>query len=281
VDIDKDTLNISSKEIKKAITKNTKAIVPVHYAGVACDMKAINSFKEDNLYIIEDAAQAYYSFYEKTHLGTIGDIGTFSFHDTKNITSGEGGAISINNSLLIERAEVIREKGTNRSKYLLGQVDKYTWCDIGTSCLPSEITAAYLLAQLEAAKDITKKRLALWNTYHKLLKKAEDDNLIVRPKTPKTYQHNAHIYYAILNNKKSRDQCVIFMKERGIVAPFHYIPLHSSPAGKKYATLIGSMKNTNSISERIIRLPLFYQLKEKEQIFIIRTFLEFLYKKTI
>jgi dTDP-4-amino-4,6-dideoxygalactose transaminase len=281
VDIDYETLNISIKEIKKAITKKTKAIVPVHYAGVACEMDAITELKESKkLFIIEDAAQAYYSFYKEKHLGTIGDIGAFSFHDTKNITSGEGGAISINNTELIERAEIIREKGTNRKKFLLGEVDKYTWCDIGTSCLPSEITSSYLLAQLEAAEKITQKRLGLWSRYNNLLKKAEDDNLILRPKINKLTKHNAHIFYVIFPDKKIRDLCIDFMKKNGIVAPFHYIPLHSSPAAEKYSDFCGSMKNTNLIAERIMRLPLWYGLSETNQNYIIKKFLDFIYKRT-
>jgi len=277
VDIDPKTLNVSAHGIKKAITKKTKAIVPVHYAGVACDMEAIMDFKNKNRYIIEDAAQGYGSFYKKQHLGTLGDIGTFSFHETKNISSGEGGAISINNTKLIERAEIIREKGTNRNKFLLGLVDKYTWCDVGTSCLPSEITAAYLFAQIESSQKINQERIAIWHQYHHLLSQAEKDKILSRPNIPPFASHNGHIYYVVLKSKKIRDLCIAHMKKNQITTPFHYIPLHSSPAGKKYCKTIGSMKYTNDISERLLRLPLWPGLKNTEIRLITDTLSNFLY----
>lgn len=279
VDIDRDTLNISTNEIKKAITKKTKAIVPVHYAGFGCDMDPIINLKNQGIYIIEDAAQGYGSYYKNKHLGTIGDIGTFSFHETKNITSGEGGAISINNSKLINRAEIIREKGTNRNKFLLGLVDKYTWCDIGTSCLPSEITAAYLRAQIEGSRKITSERILIWNKYHSLFANAEKDKVIVRPKIPSYLSHNGHIYYIILESKKIRDLCIAHMKANLITTPFHYIPLHSSPAGKKFGVSVGNMKNTDEISSRLLRLPLWPGIKNIELKFIVNTLLNFLYEK--
>jgi dTDP-4-amino-4,6-dideoxygalactose transaminase len=277
VDIDPETLNISTHEIKKAITKKTRAIVPVHYAGVACNMEAIMDFKNKHTYVIEDAAQGYGSFYKKQHLGTLGDIGTFSFHETKNISSGEGGAISINNKKLIERAEIIREKGTNRNKFLLGLVDKYTWCDIGTSCLPSEINAAYLLAQIEASRKINQERIAIWQRYHTMLNQAESDKKLLRPQIPSYATHNGHIYYVILKNKKIRDLCIAHMKKHFITTPFHYVPLHSSPAGKKYGKKVGTMRYTNELSERLLRLPLWPDLKNTEIQLITDTLLNFLY----
>ena len=277
VDIEPETLNISPHEIKKAITKKTKAIVPVHYAGVACNMEAIMDFKNKYTYVIEDAAQGYGSLYKKQHLGTLGDIGTFSFHETKNISSGEGGAISINNKKLIERAEIIREKGTNRNKFLLGLVDKYTWCDIGTSCLPSEINAAYLLAQIEASRKINQERIAIWQRYHIMLNQAESDKKLLRPQIPSYATHNGHIYYVILKNKKIRDLCIAHMKKHFITTPFHYVPLHSSPAGKKYGKKVGTMRYTNELSERLLRLPLWPDLKNTEIQLITDTLLNFLY----
>jgi dTDP-4-amino-4,6-dideoxygalactose transaminase len=277
VDIEPETLNISPHEIKKAITKKTKAIVPVHYAGVACNMEAIMDFKNKYTYVIEDAAQGYGSLYKKQHLGTLGDIGTFSFHETKNISSGEGGAISINNKKLIERAEIIREKGTNRNKFLLGLVDKYTWCDIGTSCLPSEINAAYLLAQIEASRKINQERIAIWQRYHTMLNQAESDKKLLRPQIPSYATHNGHIYYVILKNKKIRDLCIAHMKKHFIITPFHYVPLHSSPAGKKYGKKVGTMRYTNELSERLLRLPLWPDLKNTEIKLITDTLLNFLY----
>ena len=279
VDISRDTLNISPNEIKKAITKKTKAIVPVHYAGISCDMDAIMPLKDKNIFIVEDAAQGYKSAYKKKYVGTIGDIGTFSFHETKNISSGEGGAISINNPKLIERAEIIREKGTNRSKFLLGLTDKYTWCDIGTSCLTSEISAAFLLAQIENSQKITENRLMTWSYYHKALCQAEEDGIIIRPTVPNFASPNAHIYYILLKDKKTRDSCIAHMRTNKIITPFHYIPLHSSPAGKKYSKYIGNMKNTDELSSRLLRLPLWYGLEKENQKKIVDSLINFLYKK--
>ena len=220
-------------------------------------------------------------FIKKNHLGTIGDIGAFSYHETKNISSGEGGSISINNAKLIERAEIIREKGTNRNKFLLGLIDKYTWCDVGTSCLPSEITAAYLLAQIETSKQINQERISIWNSYNKLLYKAEEDKILKRPKIPGYASHNGHIFYVILRNKRIRDLAITHMKKHRITTPFHYIPLHSSLAGKKYGRAVGDMQYTNHISECLLRLPLWPGLKNAELKFIVNTLLDFLYIKNL
>ena len=264
-DIRSDTLNINEDLIEGLITKKTKAIVPVHYAGVSCNMSKINSLAEKyNLLVIEDAAQGILSQYCNKSLGSIGDLGCFSFHSTKNIVSGEGGAIMINNSQLVERAEIIREKGTNRNQFLKGQIDKYTWVDIGSSFLPNELTAAFLLAQLKASRVITEKRLLLWNHYHRNFKGLENLGLVRRPIIPKDCKHNAHIYYLILRDAKTRDQFIFEMKKRNIQCTFHYVPLHSSPFYKRTYPLVkdDDFKVTNDLSSRIVRLPLWVGLEK-------------------
>lgn len=275
VDIRPDTLNIDENLIKKAITEKTRAICVVHYAGVACEMdKILEIAKKYNLVVVEDAAQALGSFYKGRPLGTIGDIGCFSFHETKNIISGEGGALIINNDKYIERAEIIREKGTNRSKFFRGQVDKYTWVDIGSSYLPSDMIAAFLYSQLENMDIINKKRMEIWNKYHEFFKQYE--KIITRPYYPSDCKHNAHMYYLLFKTLKERTKFIDFLKENNILSVFHYIPLHSSPAGKKYCKTIGNLDITNQISNTLVRLPMYYKLDEKQMFLIMSACQEFL-----
>lgn len=265
VDIRPDTQNIDEKLIEAAITKNTKAIVPVHYAGVACEMDVIMDIaKNYNLLVIEDAAQGVMSTYKGKALGSIGHMGTYSFHETKNIISGEGGAILINAEEFTLRAEIIREKGTNRSQFYRGQVDKYTWQDIGSSYLPGEDVAAFLLAQLEQAEDITKKRMAIWEKYHHAFEQLELEGLIKRPTIPEGCHHNAHMYYVILNSLAERAELIRQFKAKSIHPVFHYVPLHSSPAGLQYGRVSGEMVNTNAISDRLLRLPFWIGLDDNQ-----------------
>jgi len=266
VDIRPDTMNIDENLIEGAITDKTKAIVPVHYAGVSCEMdRIIDMAKRHNLYVIEDAAQGVMSTYKGKALGTIGDFGCYSFHETKNYTMGEGGAILIQNKSFIERAEIIREKGTNRSKFFRGQVDKYSWVDIGSSYLPSELNAAYLYAQLEEAEKINNSRLEIWNTYYQELNKLAYEELIELPHIPNNCEHNAHMFYIKCKDLEERTELINYLKENDILAVFHYIPLHSSKAGLKYGRFHGEDKYTTKKSERLVRLPLYYGL-EKEKV---------------
>lgn len=276
VDIREDTLNINEQLIEQAITKKTKAIVPVHYAGVGCEMDTILKIaKKHNLLVIEDAAQGFMSEYKNRSLGTIGDLGAYSFHETKNIISGEGGALLINNANFIERAEIIREKGTNRTKFFRGQVDKYTWVDVGSSYLPSEMIAAFLFAQLKYAEKITKKRLSIWNTYYKEFAQLENGGYLRRPIVPKECKHNGHIFYLLTRNLQERTKLISYLKERTIMSIFHYIPLHSSPAGKKYSRYEGEMSVTDRVADSLVRLPLFYDLKLSQVKLIIAAVKEF------
>lgn len=263
VDIRCDTLNIDELLIEAAITPRTKAIVPVHYAGVACEMDMIMSIaRRHNLVVIEDAAQGIMSSYKGRPLGSIGHLGCLSFHETKNIISGEGGALLVNDAEFIKRAEIIREKGTNRSQFFRGQVDKYTWCDLGSSFLPSELTAAFLWAQMEAADIITSERLALWQRYHNAFENYEHSGLVRRPIVPAHCQHNAHMYYLLMPDFTQRTHFIETLKVNGIGAVFHYVPLHSAPAGKLYGKSHGEMQHTNSLSNRLVRLPLWVGLDE-------------------
>jgi len=263
VDIRADTLNIDETKIEKAITRRTKAIVPVHYAGVACEMDTIMDIAfRHNLSVIEDAAQGLMSSYKGRALGSIGDIGCLSFHETKNIISGEGGAILINNQKYVERAEIIREKGTNRSKFFRGQIDKYTWCDVGSSYLPGELIAAFLYAQLEAADDITLRRLSMWKRYHDALFELEASGMLRRPFLPDQALHNGHMYYLIMQDLEDRTEFIDQLKSEGISTVFHYIPLHSSPAGLKYGRTHGDLTITNDLANRLVRLPLWIGLEE-------------------
>jgi dTDP-4-amino-4,6-dideoxygalactose transaminase len=276
VDIRPDTLNIDENLIEEAITKKTKAIFSVHYAGVGCEMDSINSIaKKHKLFVIEDAAQGFLAKYKGKYLGTIGDMGAVSFHETKNIISGEGGALLINNSRFIERAEILREKGTNRSKFFRGEIDKYTWVDLGSSYLPGEIIAAFLYAQLEEAREITKRRLSIWHKYHEQFEELEEKDCLRRPIIPDDCEQNGHLYYIILNNAQARTKLIEFLRKKGILAIFHYIPLHSSPAGKKYTRFVGKMTVTNRASDTIIRLPLFYDITEKEIEYVIKSIKDF------
>ena len=265
VDIRPDTMNIDETKIEEAVTSKTKAIVPVHYAGVSCNMDEINSIaKKHKLFVIEDAAQGVMSAYKGKALGTISDFGCYSFHETKNYSMGEGGAIVINNPQYIERAEIIREKGTNRSQFWRGQVDKYTWIDYGSSFLPSELNAAYLWVQLEIAEKINDERLKNWNIYYKNLKILEEKSFIELPFVPADCTHNAHMFYIKVKDIEERTRLIEFLKTKNIGSVFHYVPLHSAPAGLKYGRFSGSDVYTTKESERLLRLPMYYGLNEKD-----------------
>ena len=267
VDIRKDTMNIDEKKIEQAITLKTKAIVPVHYAGVACEMDAIMEIADRHgLYVIEDAAQGMMATYKGRALGGIGHIGAFSFHETKNYTSGgEGGLLIVNDGQFSERAEIIREKGTNRSKFYRGMVDKYSWVDIGSSYLPSEVQAAYLWAQLLSAKKINEKRVGIWNKYYEELSLLMQLGCLDLPIVPAECTHNAHMFYIKTKNFSQRVQLIEYLKKNNIMAVFHYVPLHSSKAGIDYAGFHGDDEYTTRESERLLRLPLFYNLCDNEQ----------------
>ncbi len=269
VDIRPDTLNIDETLIEVAITPRTKAIVPVHYAGVACEMDTIMDIAQRHkLLVIEDAAQSIMSTYKGRPLGSIGHMGAYSFHETKNIISGEGGALLINDKRFIERAEIIWEKGTNRSQFFRGQVDKYTWVDIGSSYLPSEITAAFLWAQMEEAESITQHRLAIWQRYHNALAPLETAGVLRRPVVPDGCQQNGHMYYILLESLEKRTQLISKLKKQGVNSVFHYVPLHNSPAGRKYGRVNGEMTNTEAVTDRLLRLPLWVGLGEQQQIIL-------------
>lgn len=277
VDIRPDTLNIDESKIEAAITEKTRAIVPVHYAGVACEMDAIMALAAQyKLWVIEDAAQGVMSRYKGRALGTIGHIGCFSFHETKNYTAGgEGGATLINDAALIERAEVIREKGTNRSQFFRGQVDKYTWRDIGSSYLMADLQAAYLWAQLEAAERVNQQRLRLWQRYYDALQPLAAKGRIELPSLPAACEHNAHMFYIKLRDSDDRQALISWMKEAEILTVFHYIPLHSSPAGEEFGRFHGEDLFTTRESERLLRLPLFYNLTDNNQNTVISSLLSF------
>ncbi|VAX10980.1 dTDP-4-amino-4,6-dideoxygalactose transaminase [hydrothermal vent metagenome] len=266
IDIHHDTLNMDEQLIEAAITSHTKAIVPVHYAGVACDMNAIIAIaKHHDLKVVEDAAQGIMSSYNGHALGSIGDLGTYSFHETKNVISGEGGALLVNDPELASRAEIIRDKGTDRGRFVKGQIDKYTWQEMGSSFLPGELIAAFLWAQLEEAKSITKKRLQSWHNYHALLEPLESDGYLCRPDIPDQCQHNAHMYYIRLHPKISRNNILAEFKHHNISAIFHYVPLHLSKAGKRFGRVSGSLNITEQQSKCLIRLPMWVGLTEQQQ----------------
>lgn len=276
VDIRPDTMNIDETKIEAAITKKTKAIVPVHYAGVACEMDTIMDIaRRYNLLVIEDAAQAVMSTYKGKALGTIGDYGCYSFHETKNYSMGEGGAILIKDKDKAEEAEILREKGTNRSKFFRGQIDKYTWVNYGSSYLPSDMNAAYLYAQLLQADMINNYRLNIWNTYYDGFGELEKSGKIELPYIPEGCTHNAHMFYIKAKDLQERTALISFLKENGIQAVFHYIPLHSAPAGKKFGRFNGEDKYTTRESERLMRLPMYYGLKDEEVQYIISKVKEF------
>lgn len=266
VDIRPDTLNIDENLIEEAITERTKVIVPVHYAGVGCEMDAIMEIaRKHNLMVIEDAAQGIMSTYKGRPLGAIGHLGCLSFHETKNIISGEGGALLINDPALAERAEIIREKGTNRSKFFRGQVDKYSWVDVGSSFLPSELVAAFLWAQMEEADGITDRRLAIWEKYDNQLRDLESIEKLRRPIVPAHCSHNAHMYYVILPDLPRRTHLIQALKQRNIHSVFHYVPLSASSQGRRCGRAHGSLAHTSSLSDRIVRLPLWIGLDDKLQ----------------
>lgn len=261
VDICPDTMNIDENKIEAAITKKTKVIIAVHYAGVSCEMDTILDIaRRHNLMVIEDAAQGVMSTYKGKALGTMGDFGCYSFHETKNYSMGEGGALVINNPAYNEKAEILREKGTNRAKFFRGQVDKYTWVDFGDSYLPSELNAAYLWAQLEVADEINDNRLATWNAYYEAFKPLEEKGYIELPTIPVGCVHNAHMFYIKLKDLEARTDFIEALKKDGVNCVFHYIPLHSAPAGHKFGRFDGEDEYTTKESERLVRLPLYYNL---------------------
>lgn len=270
VDIRPDTMNIDEKLIENAITDKTVAIVPVHYAGVSCEMDTIMEIAgKYNLKVVEDAAQGVMSKYKGKSLGTIGDYGCYSFHETKNYSMGEGGALLIRDEKNVENAEIVREKGTNRSKFFRGQIDKYTWVEAGSSYLPSELNAAYLYAQLEVADKINEKRLSIWNRYWDGLEKLSDEGKIVRPTIPEGCAHNAHMFYLKARDLEERTALISYLKEQGVQAVFHYIPLHTAPAGRRYGMFAGEDRYTTRESERLVRLPLYYNLSLEQADYVI------------
>ena len=282
VDIRPDTMNIDETKIEEAITEKTKAIVPVHYAGVSCAMdESMAIAKKYNLKVVEDAAQGVNAFYKGKALGTIGDFGCYSFHETKNYSMGEGGAILFQDDRYLEPAEILREKGTNRSQYFRGQIDKYTWVGYGSSYLPSDMNAAYLWAQLEEADKINDKRLSIWNFYHEELKELEDKGVLERPYIPEYATHNAHMYYIKVKDLRVRTKLLAYLKERGILSVFHYVPLHSATAGKKFGRFHGEDVYTTKESERLCRLPMYYSLSLEEAAEVVKALKEFPEYETI
>ena len=266
VDIREDTLNIDETLIEAAITPRTRAICVVHYAGVACEMDAIMDIAARHvLYVVEDAAQGVMADYKGRPLGSIGHLAAFSFHETKNIISGEGGALLINDARFAERAEILWEKGTNRNSFFRGEVDKYTWVDIGSSFLPGELIAAFLWAQLEHAGEITARRMDIWRRYHEAFAAAEDDGLIRRPRVPEACGHNAHLYYLLFPDMQRRSRFIAELKEAGIQSVFHYVPLHLSPAGQRFGRVSGRLDVTGNLADRLVRLPLWVGLEAQQE----------------
>ena len=277
VDIRPDTLNLDETKVEAAITARTKAIAPVHYAGVSCEMDKLKAIADaHDLFILEDAAQAIQSRYKGKPVGSMGHLAALSFHQTKNIVSGEGGALLINDARLIERAEIIREKGTNRTKFFRGEVDKYTWVDIGSSFLPSDILAALLWAQFEQADSIQQCRHNIWQHYHESFAELEANQIVRRPMIPADCQHNAHIYYLLLQDLETRTALLAYLKSRGIQATFHYVPLHSAPAGMQYGRTSGSLEVTDDLSDRLLRLPLGAGTTPSEAAYVVSVVKDFL-----
>ena len=276
VDIRPDTMNLDERLIEDAITDKTKVIVPVHYAGVGCAMDEIMEIAaRHHLMVVEDAAQGIYAYYKGRALGTIGDFGCYSFHETKNYSMGEGGALVFQNNDFREKAEIIREKGTDRSKFFRGQVDKYRWMDYGSSYLPSDLNAAYLWAQLEMADTIRKDRLDSWNYYNEELRPLAEAGYIEQPFIPDYADHNAHMYYIKTKDLETRGRLIDFMRKHDILTVFHYVPLHSAPAGKKFGRFHGEDKYTTKESERLVRLPMYYHLKEEDREQVVKAIKEF------
>lgn len=276
IDIRADTLNMNENLIEEALSPRTKAIVPVHYAGVPCAMDDIlEKARQNNLYVIEDAAQALLSKYKGKSLGTMGNLGCLSFHETKNIISGEGGALLINQESLCERAEILREKGTNRSQFFRGEVDKYTWVDIGSSYLPSELTSAFLFAQMEMADRVVTARRAIFSMYLEELKPLEDTGKLKLPFVDEESYNNGHIFYIITASLAERDRLIAHLAGNGIKAIFHYVPLHSSPAGKKYGRVSGKMDRTEDLSDRLLRLPLYYEMESSQVKVVVNSIRDF------
>ena len=276
VDIRPDTMNIDERLIEAAVTEKTRAIVPVHYAGISCEMDTILEIAaRHGLKVIEDAAQGVHAWYKGRALGTLGDFGCFSFHETKNYTMGEGGALLFQEEKYLERAEILREKGTDRSKFFRGQIDKYTWVDFGSSYLPSELNAAYLYAQLEACDQIDAHRMAVWNYYHEHLQPLEEKGLLDRPVVPAYASHNAHMYYIKVKDLDTRSRLITFLRQHEICSVFHYIPLHTSRAGKKFGRFHGEDVWTTRESERLLRLPMYYSLTLEDAARVVDTIKEF------
>ena len=276
VDIRPDTMNIDEKKIEDAITKQTKVICVVHYAGVACEMDTIMDIaRRHNLLVVEDAAQGMMSTYKGKALGTIGDFGCYSFHETKNYSMGEGGALVINSSYYNDKAEIIREKGTKRSQFFRGQVAKYNWVDYGSSYLPSDLNAAYLWAQLQVAEEINQNRLTTWNTYNETFTSLSKSGIIEIPTIPDNCVHNAHMYYIKCKNLETRQAFIKFMRNNDILCVFHYVPLHNAPAGLKFGRFVGLDEHTTSDSDRLVRLPMYYDIKENDLRRVIEKTLEF------
>jgi dTDP-4-amino-4,6-dideoxygalactose transaminase len=277
VDIRPDTLNIDESLIEKAITNKTRAIFPVHYAGVSCDMNRINELAtKHNLIVVEDAAQGVNAFYNGLPLGALGHLGAYSFHDTKNYICGEGGALCINSEEMVERAEIIREKGTNRSQFFRGEVDKYTWVDVGSSYLPSEIACAFLYAQLEAMDEITERRRQVYDFYRDHLAPLEERGLLRLPFVPRECRINYHLFYILLDEPRTRDGLMAHLKENDIQAVFHYVPLHTSPMGNRFGYGEGDLPLTEALSARLLRLPFYYDITEEEQMRVVSRIAEYL-----
>ena len=276
VDIRPDTMNIDETLIESAITEKTRAIVPVHYAGVACEMDTILALADKyHLKVVEDAAQGVHAYYKGRALGTIGDFGCFSFHETKNYSMGEGGALLFQKDEYLERAEILREKGTDRSKFFRGQVDKYTWVDYGSSYLPSDLNAAYLYAQLEACRDIDARRMAVWELYHRELRPLKEAGLLEQPTVPEYASHNAHMYYIKVKDMDTRSRLIGFLRQREICSVFHYIPLHSAAAGRKFGRFHGEDVYTTRESQRLLRLPMYYSLTLEQAEYVVDCIREF------
>lgn len=276
VDIRPDTMNIDERLIESAITEKTRAIVPVHYAGVACEMDTILALADKyHLKVVEDAAQGVHAYYKGRALGTLGDFGCFSFHETKNYSMGEGGALLFQKDEYLERAEILREKGTDRSKFFRGQVDKYTWVDYGSSYLPSDLNAAYLYAQLEACRDIDARRMAVWELYHRELRPLKEAGLLEQPTVPEYASHNAHMYYIKVKDMDTRSRLIGFLRQREICSVFHYIPLHSAAAGRKFGRFHGEDVYTTRESQRLLRLPMYYSLTLEQAEYVVDCIREF------